>query len=63
VPVTAKKITPAQKADFIKLAEVNYETTKAILDSTPAYVSLKDQVDEGNKGADAELGSYGKIIR
>jgi len=59
--VTAKKITPAQKADFIKLAEVNYETTKAILDSTPAYVSLKDQVDEGNKGADAELEAMVKL--
>jgi hypothetical protein len=52
--VEAKKITAAQKDNFIKLATGDFESTKAILDSMTPYVSLKDSLAAGGASSEAE---------
>lgn len=48
--VKAKKITPAQKAEFVELAKTNYETVEKILDSMKGFTQLSKETTEAPTG-------------
>jgi hypothetical protein len=48
----AGKIVASQKAHFVKLAKLDPESTKQILDGMPAHKSVIDQLDKSGKGGD-----------
>lgn len=52
--VADRKITPAQKDIYVKLADKDYENTEALLNSMPANPSIKDTISQGD-GAKSEL--------
>lgn len=41
--VAAKKITPAEKAEYVELAKTNYDTVKKILDNKKGFASVAAQ--------------------
>jgi hypothetical protein len=43
--VSSKKITEAERAHYTKLASLDFDTTKALLDGKKPYVSLQSQTD------------------
>lgn len=43
--VAAKKITEDQKANYVKLANADFESTKSLLDSMPSNPSVKSSVE------------------
>lgn len=47
--VDAKKITPAQKAEYVTLAKTNYDSVKNILDSMKGFTSLSKETPEESK--------------
>lgn len=47
--VSANKILPAEKDDYIALATSNYDTTKKLLDAKKAHVSISSQLNEADK--------------
>lgn len=54
--VTAKKITPAQKAEFVELAKTNFDTVKKILDSMKGFTEMtKSPEGDPNEKLYAEL--------
>lgn len=67
--VKERRITADQKDHFIKLASLDFDTTKATLDAMTPVISLKDQIKtEGEKGSEllklsyAELDKKGKLM-
>lgn len=47
--VDAKKITPAQKPEYVTLAKTNYDSVKNILDSMKGFTSLSKETPEESK--------------
>lgn len=52
--IAGKKILAGERAEYIELAENNYELTKKLLDKKQAYRSIAEQID-GNQNAGAEV--------
>lgn len=53
--VTDKKILPAEKETYIKLANVDFASTKAILDGRPAAQTIADTVNSKKSISDAAI--------
>lgn len=54
--VAAKKITPAQKEQYVKLAEKDFEGVRAIIDTMPAHTSVETALgDKNDAQKDIEL--------
>ncbi len=49
--IKEKKITPAQKEQYITLATSNYDVVKGILDATASHLTLAEQLDNKNDQA------------
>lgn len=47
--LSLKKITAAQKDQFMKLASADYDSTKAVLDSMVGYQAVKGQLHQGGE--------------
>jgi hypothetical protein len=58
--ITDRKILAGQKENFIKLAEGNFETTKALLDGMKGTESLEGKLKDAD-GADSEEGKLMKL--
>ena len=52
--ISARKIMAAEKENYIKLAEANFDITKAVLDSKPANPSIKESLS-ATDGSKSEL--------
>lgn len=59
--VDAKKITPAQKDEYVELAKTNYETVEKILGSMKGFASLSHQVDLADATAVANAKLYAEL--
>jgi phage head maturation protease len=46
--LTANKITKAEEAHYLSLAELNYDAVKALLDAKPAYQTITSQLSQGS---------------
>jgi HK97 family phage prohead protease len=53
--ITDKKIKAEQKEQYLKLAQNDFDTTKAILDAMPKASSPSDHINPGSKSAPANL--------
>lgn len=58
--ITGKKIAPADKDKYVKLATADYETTKALLDGMKPYESLETQLKDSESDR-AELDGLIKL--
>jgi hypothetical protein len=56
--VTAKKITPAEKAEYVELAKTNYDTVKKILDNKKGFYSV---AAEAGKTPEAGVVDYATL--
>ena len=69
--ITAKKITADQKDNYVKLANSDFDTTKALLDGMKSNPSVKTKIEEekADSGAEFEKLSWdemdksGKLVR
>jgi hypothetical protein len=59
--IDAGKIGAGQKEDFVKLAQSNFDQTKAVLDSMPVAKSIESQLGDVNEAGKAELQELTKL--
>lgn len=61
--VTSGKIKDGEKANYVKLATVDFETTKTLLDGMTPVKSLQSQLGAGGSGSDAQKLELSELVK
>lgn len=59
--IAAKKITPAEKAEYVELAKTNYDTVKNILDKKKGFTSVADALAGTGGAAATDTSKYAEL--